>query len=94
MSAYHKQATSRQSGQIPAQHRTQAPPHLVPDHGVSYRLAHDETHPWALCRFTGPDQQVPGQQPAPGAAATADREFELSPVAHPGFCGKHAPPPP
>jgi hypothetical protein len=35
-----------------------------------------------------------GQQPAPGAATAAHRELELSAAAHPGFCGKHARPPP
>jgi hypothetical protein len=94
MSAYNKQATSRQCRQVPAQCRTQAPPHLVPHHGLPHRLAHHEANPRGLCRFTCPDEQVAGQQIAPGPAAAADREVELSPAAHPGFCGEHARPPP
>ena len=94
MSAYYKQATSRQSGQVPAQHRTQAPPHLVPHHRVPDCLAHHEAHPRGLCGFTCTDEQVAGQQSAPGAAAAPDREVELSPAAHPRFCGEHARPPP
>jgi hypothetical protein len=39
-------------------------------------------------------QQMTGQQLAPGAATATHRELELSAAAHPGFCGKHARPPP
>jgi hypothetical protein len=94
MSAYHKQATSRQSGQVPTQYRTKAPPHLVPDHCVPHRLAYHEADQRSLRLVATTDQQVTGQQPAPGTAATAHRELELSSAAHPGFCGKHARPPP
>jgi hypothetical protein len=94
MSTYHKQATSRQSGQVPAHYRTQAPPYLVPDHGAPHRPAHHEADQRGLCLVAATNQQVAGQQRAPRAASTAYRELELSAAAHPGFCGKHARPPP
>jgi hypothetical protein len=94
MSAYHKQATSRQSRQVPAQYRSQAPPHLIPHHGVAHRLAHYETDQRSLGLIAAMDQQMTGQQPVPGAATATHRELELSAAAHPGFCGKQARPPP
>src|SRR6266571_1672547 len=42
MSTHHKQATSRERGQIPAHCRTQAAAHPVPDHRASHGLAHHE----------------------------------------------------
>jgi hypothetical protein len=65
MSAYHKQATSRQRWQVTAYQRAQAPPYLVPHYCLPDRLANHETDPGRLVLLAAANQQVPSQQLPP-----------------------------
>jgi hypothetical protein len=82
MSPDYKQATLREGRQVPADQRPQTAADAVSHHGPAHRPPDHETHPWWLVRRIRPDQQMTGDQVAPGPAATPDGDREISPAPH------------
>jgi hypothetical protein len=82
MSPHYKQATLREGRQVPADQGAQTAPDPVSQHGLAHRPTHHETHPRWFARRIRPDQQVAGDQVAPGPAATPDGDREISPAPH------------
>jgi len=85
----HKQATSRQRGQVLTDQWPQAAADPVPHHRDSHCPAHHEPGPRRYVLVTGRHEQVPGQQLPAGPPAMADRQREITPPPHPGRCRKH-----
>ena len=90
MSPHHKQATSRQRWQVPADERSQPAADLVPDHRGPDRPSYHEPSPGRFILVISTHQQVPGQYLPPNVAAVPDGYREIIPSPHPGLCGKHA----
>jgi hypothetical protein len=88
MSTQHKQATSRERLQVPADQMTEPPADPVSRHRRADLPAHDKPDPGRLVTF-GTHEQMPGQQRLSRPAALLDGLRELCPSPHPGRRGKH-----